>query len=214
VTALGAVPPTIVEQPRTTVDPDPEPLPPGPDRLAALVAEGAAGDELDLGGWQDAATALINTVVDDTSPPGPPVFTDVSQAIHALIVRGRYSMPDGDAGTFELVRLDDGRWGMTQPRRLATRRALRECRARGGVQRALRRLGGESVPVPRCTRRDEPEDRRGVALPGAGRRFWAPNWLESNHFGAWKLRRRQASAAPAVTRRANSIERSKMRSLS
>ena len=116
VTALGAVPPTIVEQPRTTVDPDPEPLPPGPDRLAALVAEGAAGDELDLGGWQDAATALINTVVDDTSPPGPPVFTDVSQAIHALIVRGRYSMPDGDAGTFELVRLDDGRWGMTSLR--------------------------------------------------------------------------------------------------
>lgn len=116
VTALGAATPTTTEQPRTTVDPDPEPLPAGSDRLAVLVTDGATGDQLDLGGWQDAATALINTVVDDTSPPGPPVFTDVSQDARALTVRGRYSMPDGDAGTFELVRLDDGRWAMTSLR--------------------------------------------------------------------------------------------------
>jgi hypothetical protein len=104
-----------------TVDPDPEPLPPGPDRLPALRTEtgeasGAAPDPLGLDGWQDAATDLINTAVDEDSPGGRPVFAEVSEDSNNLVVRGRYAMPDGDAGTFELVRLDNGDWGMTSLR--------------------------------------------------------------------------------------------------
>jgi hypothetical protein len=40
----------------------------------------------------------------------------VSEDSDNLVVRGRYSMPDGDVGTFELVRLDNGDWGMTSLR--------------------------------------------------------------------------------------------------
>jgi hypothetical protein len=116
VTALAAAPPAIADAPRTTVDPDPEPLPRGPDRLPAVVAEGNAGDGRGLAGWQDAATSLINTVMDHTSPLGPPVFSDVSESAEDLEVRGRYSMPDGDAGTFGVVRLVDSSWGMTSLR--------------------------------------------------------------------------------------------------
>jgi hypothetical protein len=99
--------------PRITVDPAPEPLPPGPDRLPALVTGGESADG--LSGWEDAATSLINTVVDD-GPPGLPAFSAVSESAEDLTVRGRYSMPDGDEGTFELIRLEDGRWGMTSLR--------------------------------------------------------------------------------------------------
>jgi hypothetical protein len=104
-----------------TVDPDPEPLPPGPDRLPALRTEDAAAsgstpERLDLNGWQDAATSLINTVVDHDSPAGPPSFAEVSEDPDNVVVRGRYATPDGDAGTFELVRLDNGDWGMTSLR--------------------------------------------------------------------------------------------------
>jgi hypothetical protein len=105
---------TTAASPRITVDPVPERLPTGPDRLPALVTQGESTDG--LSGWEDAATSLINTVVDDTSPPGPPAFSDVSESAENLTVRGRYSMPDGDAGTFELIRLEDGRWGMTSLR--------------------------------------------------------------------------------------------------
>jgi hypothetical protein len=115
-----AATPTTAEVPRLTVDPGPEPLPPGPDRLPVLAIEDAGtvgtGSRLSLGGWQDAATALINNVVDTASASGPPIFSDVSEDAEELTVRGRYSMPDGDAGTFELVRLEDGRWGMTSLR--------------------------------------------------------------------------------------------------
>jgi hypothetical protein len=118
--ALGVATPTTSDGPPATVDPHPEPLPPGPDRLAALVTEdtaaGGTGDRLGLDGWPDAATALINTVVDDTSPRGPPVFTDVSEDADDLSVRGRYAMPDGDAGIFEVVLLESGQWGMTSLR--------------------------------------------------------------------------------------------------
>jgi hypothetical protein len=119
-TGLGAAIPATTEGPRPTVDPDPEPLPPGPDRLPALATGDAGavgtGSRLGLAGWQDAATALINTVMDTASPSGPPVFSDVSQDAEELTVRGRYVVPDGDAGTFELVRLENGQWGVTSLR--------------------------------------------------------------------------------------------------
>jgi hypothetical protein len=104
-----------------TLDPDPEPLPPGPDRLPALrtedsAASGSAPDRLGLDGWQDAATKLITTVIDEDSPGGPPAFAEVSEDADNLVVRGRYAMPDGDAGTFEIVRLGNGDWGMTSLR--------------------------------------------------------------------------------------------------
>ena len=99
---------------RISVDPAPEPLPTGADRLPALVTEGESAGG--LSGWEDGATNLINAVVDDTSPPGPPEFSDVSEDAEDLTVRGRYSTPDGDQGTFELIRLEDGRWGMTSLR--------------------------------------------------------------------------------------------------
>jgi hypothetical protein len=116
----ATVAPPATTAPPITVDPDPQPMPPGPDRLPALWADegSSAADSGSSGleGWPDAATALLNTVVDDESPKGPPSFADVSLDPDELTVRGRYSMPDGDAGTFELVRLDDGRWGMTSLR--------------------------------------------------------------------------------------------------
>jgi hypothetical protein len=115
------LPATPTAAPPLTIDPDPEPLPPGPDRLPALrtedaAASGSAPDRLGLNGWQDAATALITTVVDTDSPAGPPSFAEGSEDPDNLVVRGRYALPDGDAGTFELVRLDNGDWGMTSLR--------------------------------------------------------------------------------------------------
>jgi hypothetical protein len=107
--------------PPITVDPDPQPMPPGPDRIPALWTEGepgsaGPGSTQSLDGWQPAATALLNTVIDHESPTGPPTFTNVSIDGNALTVRGRYSMPDGDTGVFELARLEDGKWGMTSLR--------------------------------------------------------------------------------------------------
>jgi hypothetical protein len=101
-----------------TVDPDPEPLPAVPDRLTPLSladgrVDGAVPDRLSLAGWEAAATELLNTARDDTAPPGPPTFTDESLDPDELTVSGRYSMPDGDTGGFELIRLEDGGWGMT-----------------------------------------------------------------------------------------------------
>lgn len=115
------LPATPTSSPPLTVDPDPEPLPPGPDKLPALrtedaAASGSAPDGLDLNGWQDAATSLIKTTIDSDSPSGPPGFAVVSEDLDNLVVRGRYAMPDGDTGTFELVRLDNGGWGMTSLR--------------------------------------------------------------------------------------------------
>jgi hypothetical protein len=107
--------------PPITVDPDPQPMSPGPDRIPALRTEGepsgaGPGSAQKLDGWQDAAAALLNTFIDHESPMGPPTFTDVTIDGDALALRGRYSMPDGDAGAFELVRLEDGKWGMTSLR--------------------------------------------------------------------------------------------------
>jgi hypothetical protein len=114
-------PATSTAAPRLTADPHPEPLPLGPDRVLALrtddgTASGSAPDRLSLDGWQDAATALLTTVGDGDSPGVPPGFAGVSEDSDNLVVRGRYAMPDGDAGTFELVRLDTGDWGMTSLR--------------------------------------------------------------------------------------------------
>ncbi len=74
----ATVAPTATTAPPITVDPDPQPMPPGPDRLPALWADegsssvdsGSSG----LDGWPDAATALLNTVVDDESPKGAPLL--------------------------------------------------------------------------------------------------------------------------------------------
>jgi hypothetical protein len=107
--------------PPITVDPDPQPMPSGPDRIPALWTEGdpsgaGPGSTQSLAGWQNAARALLNTVIDHESPTGPPTFTHVSIDGDSLTVRGRYSMPDGDTGVFELARLEDGKWGMTSLR--------------------------------------------------------------------------------------------------
>ena len=111
----------VTTAPPITVDPDPQPMPPGPDRIPALWTgddRSAAGlrSPQGLDGWQDAAAALLNTVIDHESPTGPATFTHVSIDGNALTVRGRYSMPDGDTGVFELARLEDGKWGMTSLR--------------------------------------------------------------------------------------------------
>jgi hypothetical protein len=118
---IGPAASATTTAPPITVDPDPQPMPPGPDRIPALWTEGepsaaGPGSTQSLDGWQPAATALLNTVIDHQSPTGPPTFTNVSIDGDALTVRGRYSMPDGDAGVFELARLEDGKWGMTSLR--------------------------------------------------------------------------------------------------
>jgi hypothetical protein len=121
VSSTGPVASNPTTAPRITVDPDPQPMPPGPDKIPALVTNGdptgaGPGSAPSLDGWQAAATALLNTVIDDESPMGPPTFTQVSVDGNSLTVRGHYSMPDGDAGGFELTRLEDGQWGMTSLR--------------------------------------------------------------------------------------------------
>lgn len=117
----GATDAREIAAPTTTtaphVDPDPDPLPPGPDQTLALgplgdVEPGTRG----LTGWKPTASALMTVVTDTRKPTGTPTFTDVVKDSDALTVQGRYSMPDGDTGTFELTRLDDGRWGMLSVR--------------------------------------------------------------------------------------------------
>lgn len=105
---------TTTSAPPITIDPSPQPLPPEPDPLPALSTDaGDGGRAPGMEGWQDAATALLETVVDEDGPAGTPTFSDVSVDEAALTIEGRYSAPDGDVGTFAMTRSGDGRWGMT-----------------------------------------------------------------------------------------------------
>jgi hypothetical protein len=118
---IGPAASATTTAPPITVDPNPQPMSPGPDQIPALWTEGepsaaGPGSTQSLDGWQPAATALLNTDIDHESPTGPPTFTNVSIDGDALTVRGRYSMPDGDTGVFALSRLEDGKWGMTSLR--------------------------------------------------------------------------------------------------
>jgi hypothetical protein len=118
---IGPAASATTTAPPITVDPNPQPMPPGPDRIPALWTEGepsaaGPGSTHSLDGWQPAATALLNTVIDHESPTGPPTFTNASIDGDELTVQGRYSLPDGDTGVFELAKLEDGTWAMTSLR--------------------------------------------------------------------------------------------------
>jgi len=117
----GTDEPSLTAAPVESIDPNPEPIAPEPDPIPALSTledpnEPVTGDARGTEGWQDAATELLSTTVDENLPSGPPTFTDVVVDAGSLTVQGRYTMSDGDVGAFEVVRLNDGTWGITSLR--------------------------------------------------------------------------------------------------